>query len=321
MVTVKVFTATDLDFDAHSALLRAAFQDLLSRAGMSTASMTPVYYQWKYRPPAGEARIAAVFKNGRMVAANSMIPLILRFGHLLYRTWQSCDTATHPEARGQGHFTRCLRSLQETIDPAEIFFGFPNQASTAGFKKIGWEKKQEIPTWLGLSALAVESQKTHSVSAFDSRMDAVWKRSFLWDRPGLDRPAAYLNWRYAENPCFRYSCFVCPDQLEFGFLVLRLTEHRGIRIGLIMELWATTPRLAVKLSGQARYWARRNRAPLVMALDNGRSLLGAMGSLFFPVPPFVLPKRQIIMGCTVDTRSQTIFDLPWKVQLGDWDGF
>ena len=73
-MNLTVVTPDEIDFDAYARLQRASFAGLLDRSGVSDDFMSPEYYRWKYRPPAGPARVAIVFENGEMMASTGMLP-------------------------------------------------------------------------------------------------------------------------------------------------------------------------------------------------------------------------------------------------------
>ncbi len=100
---IDVVDADALDFDAIVRLQREAFKDVAG-GELLESSQTADYYRWKYSGPAGNAKIALVTDGGNLVAMNSMFSeyLVCQKGRI--KAWQSCDTATHPSARGRGYF-------------------------------------------------------------------------------------------------------------------------------------------------------------------------------------------------------------------------
>lgn len=51
---------------------------------------------------------------------------------------QSCDTAVHSAFRGKALFTRIQTHCMDRMPTGIIRFGFPNENSTPGFKRLGW---------------------------------------------------------------------------------------------------------------------------------------------------------------------------------------
>ncbi|HOV86096.1 MAG TPA: GNAT family N-acetyltransferase [Syntrophobacteraceae bacterium] len=320
MVFTEVFTARDLDYEAHSDLMRRAFHALFSRAAISNDFMSPAYYRWKYRPPAGEGRTAVVFHGNRMVATSSMFPLHLKHPGGMSRVWQSCDSATLPEARGAGYFTRCLEALIEILPPGEIFFGLPNPSSRRGCEKVGWRPQQVIRTWVGFSRPGFGLPARFS-GRFHAELGEHWDRFRPRDRPVLSRDPAYLQWRYLENPCFRYRFFTDISPEGFGFAVARLGSFRRIPFGLVLEWWAREPAVQKALFGQVSRWTLEHGAPLIMTLNSRLRKTDALRNGLLPMPECVLFKNQVLMGTARDPEGQKLFREKWDFQLGDWDGF
>ncbi len=206
---VEVIEASALDVEAYCRLQRAAFAELLAQRGVSDDFITPEFFRWKYRPPTGDARVAIVREGDRIVASNAMYPVTIHSRSSWLRGWQSCDTATAPENRRQGHFSTCLRALVPALGEDEVFFGFPNQSSMRGFLKLGWTENALVTTWV--TPLPVPSQgstgRVSEVARFDAGVDDLRDRLGAEASAILDRGAAYLNWRYTAHPFARYSLF------------------------------------------------------------------------------------------------------------------
>jgi hypothetical protein len=320
---VEVLTPEQLDFAALVALEHAAFAEIIARTGTGDQFTEP-YYRWKYNPPEGGARIALLHENGELLAANSMYPLRVCAGDGAVRAWQSCDTATHPKGRGRGYFLRCLAALREHLAPGEIFFGFPNKNSTPGFIKFGWVHGADVRTlvriWPGWHLQ--RAKRVEPIKVFGPEQDAFAAALGGRGGPLLDRRAAYMNWRYFQHPLNRYECFAWRESgRQLGLLVMRRVELFGRVIAVAMELLALESRVEGALLAAAAAWARGQGIAYAMVLNNttlpARALLGG----YAPVPMWMLPKRQVLMGAANGAEAERIWRLDWRVQIGDWDGF
>ena len=74
MNRTTLLQADDLDYAAFVELQKAAFSEIFRQARISDDFLSSGYFRWKYRPPAGPARIAVVYHGDRLVAANAMFP-------------------------------------------------------------------------------------------------------------------------------------------------------------------------------------------------------------------------------------------------------
>ena len=323
MPDVSVTTPDRLDFGEFVRLQREAFAAVIGDASMVDALSEP-YYRWKYAPPAGQAKIALVRDQGRLVAANSMFPLQVRYAGTTVRAWQSCDTATHPDARRKGYFMKCLAALREELGAGEIFFGFPNKNSSPGFLNFGWKLRGDVGTWL----LVFPGRQLGSyrgvseVSAFGEEQNRLAVRLGELGRPLLDRSAAYMNWRYLEHPLNRYAAYAHAEGgMQVGALVMRELDLRGRRLALVMEVQAVSGSAERQLLGFAAAWARSRRRWLTLVMDNALRIRSGARSGFVEVPQRLLPKRQVLMGMTTGGIADDVWHREWHVQMGDWDGF
>src|SRR5215216_4534985 len=96
-----ISVSRDTDFEEIAAFQRRAFgyeRIKSERRRLQCAE----YYRWKYFPPAGPARLAAVRSPRGLVAMLAAVPFKLEAGHAT--AWQICDIASDPEFRRRGLF-------------------------------------------------------------------------------------------------------------------------------------------------------------------------------------------------------------------------
>jgi len=323
MPEVKVVGPEELDFKALVQLQRDAFADLIARTGVGYL-FDEANYRWKYRPPAGGARIALVVDAGEIVAANAMYPLQIRRGTTTVSGWQSCDTATHPKARGKGYFMKCLDALRATLGSETIFFGFPNRNSMPGFLKFGWRHHSDLRTRVRILPGRRMSSFPHveRIAAFGAAHQEIVPSDGDGRGALVDRSAAYLDWRYLRHPLHQYESFAWTEGgRPAGLAVLRVVTLNGRRIAVVMELLARTPETERGLLRFAAAWARDKEVRTALVLNNTTGALRGLRCGYLPVPTWALPKRQVLMGAASGPTAERIWQGPWSVQIGDWDGF
>jgi len=77
------------------------------------------------------------------------------------------------------------------------------------------------------------------VTAFDERFDDLWERVAPNFPRTLVRSARFLNWRYMENPLNEYTVFAAvKGGTLIGFTILRTKMEKGVKRGLIIDLFA-----------------------------------------------------------------------------------
>jgi hypothetical protein len=236
----------------------------------------PGYWYWQFRdPPAGSARIRLAVVDEQIVGHYAVIPVSMQVEGKAILGTLSLDTMTHPEFRRQGMFTTLASELYEELGRAgfPITYGFPNENSIGGFvKKLQWTHVCSLPVYvkplrageiadglltnplLGaiakplarLGAAIVSSSarvsdhaqaSIHWLDRFDEGADELWQEAHDQDKIALTRSAAYLNWRYFQNPLrsYRAVAYVEGSRL-LAYAVVRCMNRFGLRGGMITDL-------------------------------------------------------------------------------------
>ena len=325
MVSLDLVDAVDLDYEEYANLQKRAFAALLAKSQVSDAFMSADYYRWKYNPPFGKGIIATIRERGALVAANGMLPLEICRDRIRIKGWQSCDTATLPSARGKGYFPKCVRGLESVLDPSDIFFGFPNKNSVSGFLKVGWKERQIVRTWLNYRGFILKrsNYSFSQIQRFGPEQDWITEQLSGCGRSMLTKGADYMNWRYMDHPIHGYSATLCRDGgRQVGYVVARRVDMLGMRIMVIMDIGALGSSIEGALLRHIAWLGYKEGVKWVALLDSGLPLLNGLRACFLPIWWRVLPKRQVLMGTVKSgTQGEKIFQGPWRVQTGDWDGF
>ncbi len=323
---LKVVGPESLDFEAYTSFQKAAVQDLLEAYGAEGLHLKASYFQWKYNPPAGSGKVALISDGSEILSANSMIPysfctpLGTRLG------WQSGDTATLMQARGQGLFTRCISALASTIPNDQLFFGFPNHNSMKGFGKLGWTVWRDVDCWIRPIVLGPASGRTDPrislVERFGSHQDTFNERIGQTGLSFLDRNSAYLNWRYHDHPIFEYRSYaILEDDIQRGFAVVRKAKIGRLTYLILMELWGLEPSDEVALLRHCVALASESGLHHVALLDTAGTSWSKLACGFLPVPRRAMPKKQALMGQLIGRPLAPLHGLRWRSQFGDWDSF
>jgi len=327
--SVEIVAGDQLDYEAYADLQRASYAELLAKNRTSADFMTPGFYRWKYAGFSLKSRIAVVWRDKHMVAANAMYPCPIWLGQQRVLGWQSCDTATRPDSRGKGYFQNCLLRLQEAIAPGEIFFGFPNQNSMRGFVKIGWIDKGIVTTWVNPIArwTGRHSDRVIQIERFDARQDELAHRLRADEYATLSRNADFLNWRYADHPQVAYSLFVLRQHdRQSGFAVVRTAMVSDRALALVLAAQGLTGKDERTLLRHMAWWARSQKVSSVVMMDTRLSRIDGALCSYAPVPSRLLPKKQVLMGSVPNpsqapSAGERILASQWRVQMGDWDAF
>jgi hypothetical protein len=325
MATFELLDPKHLNYQEFAEMQRKAYADLMLEMKTSDEFMTPEYYRWKHQPPNGNAKIAVIREDGCMVAANSMIPFKIRLGSESVQAWQSSDTATLPNTRHRDYFLKCQTILIKTLNPNEIFYGFPNKNSTHGLLKLGWQDKGIITTWVNPRIFLRKrmSPNITEITMFGDDQDSLAERLLDSRKAMIFRSAKYLNWRYNHHPIYEYTSFVYRQGDELvGYVVMSTRDIRNHQVAIIMDLWGSEPRVERALINHVANWTYKQQIKIIILLDTDLPIITGFSRGFFPVPSQFIPKRQVLMGFTTPgQKAERIWKSQWRVQMGDWEVF
>jgi len=222
---------------------------LLSRSlGWLRDADHAAFFAWKHEENPFGASLAWVAEEaGRIIGFRTFMRWEFEQGAEVVRAARAVDTATHPDHRGKGIFSRLtLHSLDE-LQAAGVAFVFntPNDQSRPGYLKMGWQVLGRLPTVVRPSSLAAVGRMARA------RIPAeLWSTptgaaepagTVLADAHGIEqllrsqppagalqtrRTAAYLAWRYGGMASLRYRAHVSDGGLDRGVALFRL-RRRG----------------------------------------------------------------------------------------------
>ncbi len=147
-----------------STLLLSAFGEI--------QHLDPPYLDWCYRQnPAGVAVGRNAWDGGRLAAHYVTVPLRAHVFGRQSRGVLSLHTATHPDYRGQGMFTRLAEATyaDAAAQGYEFVVGVANASSTPGFvTKLGFQLVRPLDVRIGLGAPAPTGPLV------DAELERVW---------------------------------------------------------------------------------------------------------------------------------------------------
>jgi len=317
-------------------------------------------FAWKYlRNPDGPAisRVACD-EAGAVVGGYSYVPRRFLLDGAPTVLMQASDAMTLPEWQGQGIFT----GLDELVCAAAGEAGFPvvwaysGRLSLKGFLRNGWQHVGDAPLLrhryrsrrslrrLGRAgplaalaaplldvvlgwrdrALADRARGTELVrlQRFDARADALF--AACAPREGLVgvRSAAWLNWRYVDNPGRRQECLglLAADGALAGYVVAEF--HDG-QAHLVDHLAAdAASRAALLLAFTVAAQARGAEEATALLFDHHPSA-APLARLGWERPVRSRPFRDIfpfiVRRCRTDAPASAFHMASWHLADGDRD--
>lgn len=183
--------------------------------------------------------------GGDVVGFRAFLRWDFESGTECVRAVRAVDTATHPQHRGRGIFSRLTRlALKElSADGFSFVFNTPNHQSGPGYLKMGWETVGRLPVWFrprrpgSLVAMArarVPAGKwsvptSAGVGATEVLADHDAMERLLGAMAGGEglrtrRTPAFLAWRYGFAP-LAYRAILAGPSVEDGVVVFRLRQR------------------------------------------------------------------------------------------------
>ncbi len=136
------------------------YSELLSLVFPQTAKFTESFLRWQYQEnPDGEAVGFDAYFQEQLAGHYVTIPVKYQIGAQLYKGLLSLNTATHPEHRGKGLFTKLANMTYELAKEERYDFviGVANQNSTHGFlKKLGFQLVAPLEVKIGLGSYSYD---------------------------------------------------------------------------------------------------------------------------------------------------------------------
>ncbi len=201
--------------------------------GEGTIPRTEGYWQWKHvENPFGASPVllaeAAGGENaGQLVGLRAFMRWRFMSGSRAVEAVRAVDTATHPDWRGRGIFTRLTLQLVEEMREEGVAFVFntPNAKSRPGYLKMGWEDVGSVSLWVrvlrpGRFVQTLASGRGRPEEETNLRPGAYEGVEAALGEPGLEhllaacaprdgryatpRTVDYLRWRYAAIPELDY---------------------------------------------------------------------------------------------------------------------
>ncbi len=317
-------------------------------------------FDWKYaRNPDGPAisRVACA-PDGRVVGSYSYVPRRFRRDGQPVVLMQASDAMTDPEWQGRGIFTGLDDSVCAAAGEAGSAwaYAYSGRLSLKGFLRNGWKCLGHAPVFryrfrsrrslgrlgrlaplakrlaplvdlslggrtrarFGGDTSALELQR---LERFDERVETLFDA--VCPASGLvgERSAAWLNWRYVDNPSNRQECFgLVRGGALAGYLVAEFVDGNAY---LVDHLAATRGDLATLLRAFTTLaWTREMEEATAMHFEH-HPVVPLLTELGYERPRGSKPFRDvfpwIVRACRDDAPPADLALDRWHVSDGDRD--
>jgi len=226
--------ATDTDLPGMMDLLRIAL------GGTRSAS----FWQWKHsQNPFGSSLVLLGIEGDQLVGIRAFLRWRLRYREEVVHAWRPVDTSVHPSFHGNGIFTQLTSRALDEIDQmgSHLVFNTPNPRSGAGYLKLGWSAMGNLPVRVRFSPLNLLRKRTTLPMKTDMLPEETSEWIIGWmksrsNRFTTDLSVSFLEWRYLENPMFRYSLHHRSLAGDYCLAIVRTIDRGPVRELRICEL-------------------------------------------------------------------------------------
>jgi GNAT superfamily N-acetyltransferase len=224
---------------------------------------TPGLFLWKHQKnPFGRSFMLVARADDRIVGLRAFMRWEFRSGDNRVTAVRAVDTATHPEYRGRGIFSRLTEEALRGLGPqVDLVFNTPNARSGPGYLKLGWRAVGKVPVSVrvrrplrvargarslrrrrrppDVSRPAVVAEPAGEVlRALGGSLDELLRRV---EKPGrrlhTPRTSSYLRWRYGGVPGLDYRAvgLRVGGHLR-GLAIFRLRPRGGLWEASVAEV-------------------------------------------------------------------------------------
>jgi GNAT superfamily N-acetyltransferase len=215
------------------------------------------YWTWKHHEnPFGESpMLLAESGEGELVGLRVFIRWRWASRGSNISAVRAVDTATHPDWRGQGIFSRLTRAMIDRMrdEGVSLVFNTPNDQSRPGYLKMGWISIGRTSFWVkplrplrmvraiaGNGHVTVDgpvpaSDASFSAATFLDRVAGASLDRFLSalhaseEKLVTPRDSDYLRWRYARIPGLSYQAVGELDGRNGALAFFRTKPQSGQR--------------------------------------------------------------------------------------------
>lgn len=223
---------------------------------------SPELFRWQYLEHLSGAEVCIAHTEAGLfvepAAVYAAFPTRFRLNGMTHIAYQSFDTLTVAQFRGQGLFVRLAEILYQRVatQGSPLVYGIPNDESFGGFvRRLDWKSLDPLPIrirpvgarYLRVRAHLRTPKITQARCELSNGIREIWSipadisdlttSSNRLEQNGVIRDLEYLNWRL-HRPGNSYRILESRDNggnLQ-GILVFELLPKHGCSVGYIMEL-------------------------------------------------------------------------------------
>jgi GNAT superfamily N-acetyltransferase len=222
----------------------------LFELSLGTDGGAPVesFWRWKHiNNPFGISPVLLAFDNDKLIGLRAFMRWQWKYNNEILPAFRAVDTATHPDYRGKGIFSKLTKALVEELrrtEPASFIYNTPNTQSKPGYLKMGW-KVLGKPNVKGSIALTLSKDSVKRFETFQNDLQKIdfeslsFKPSIHIDKIQTNQSLLYYKWRYQSIPEIPYGTFTFSYNKKAVMLFFHLKNRRGFNeLRICDEIWS-----------------------------------------------------------------------------------
>jgi GNAT superfamily N-acetyltransferase len=241
------------------------------------------YWRWKHEQnPFGASPVLLAWHGNQLIGLRAFMKWRFQYQGNSFLGYRAVDTATHPNFRGRGIFSKLTMALVEEVSKGEpaLIFNTPNAKSKAGYLKMGWHVFGKTRLRIYVSPLHLLTNvfarpKTVESSAVwnDAEVEKLLKdyKQTHRDIVNTDYSLDYLRWRYQQVPVVHYQAHYEKRNDSSVMFVYRIKITNYVRELRVSELLyaGADARLLIRSGLQNLVRQHRPQVVTLLADPNG----------------------------------------------------
>ncbi len=247
--------------DEYLDFLIEAHRDQFNRQRFKERESVNIFLQWEYIDNPGAAKdcpfIWLARMDGKIAGHFCVMPAALKINDKAYKGGWCQDLIVSRQYRkmgiGRSLVSHVIKEAAKYLDL--LLVAGTNDASYLICKNAGFIDTGNIPLYVRVNRLKLGnfSIKLFSrakstdiyikeITSFDDSFDKLWLTASPAFGFIIRRDSAYLNWRFVSQPYPGYKIFKAfrkDTDDTAGYIVLREGESRGLRTGVITDIFAS----------------------------------------------------------------------------------
>jgi GNAT superfamily N-acetyltransferase len=305
----------------------------LFKIALGTEGGAPIesFWRWKHIDnPFGVSPVLLAFDKDQLIGLRAFMRWQWAYKNNILPAFRAVDTATHPDYRGKGIFSKLTKALIKELqvtEPSCFIYNTPNSQSKPGYLKMGW-KVLGKPNVLASLVFAYSINPEEKFKAFHRALQQV-NFDTLPFKPAVNNGLVHTNqslqyykWRYQSIPEIPYGTFTYNSQQKSVMLFFHLKERGKIyELRICDEIWfdgITDQRLALQAYHKL---AKKLGTPFVSFITNNElSVWQRLGNRVFTLQKYSpdITVREV----NDETLMKSVQDIDnWAFSLGDLELF